>query len=289
MSLKWWMKIPAKLVLSRVPIAYSVFRKYAMFKHGFMDNSAYAFGVVNHHYTIAKPWLDDDFTALELGPGDSLLSALYLSVFGASKIYLVDAGEFATKEMEPYLSAVNFLEDKGYNVDKADPTATSIEGFYKDVDMRYETNGLDSLREIPSESVDFIYSHAVLEHIREHEFDAVMAEFNRLLKPGGVCSHNIDLKDHFEESLNNLRLPKTIWESDFFAKSGFYTNRIRHNEMIERFKRSGFEITSKKNHRWDVLPVAKSKFTTPYSEYTDEDLLIYEIDTVLTKRQMRAA
>lgn len=289
MSLKWWMKIPAKLVLSRVPIAYSVFRKYSMFKHGFMDNSSYAFGVVNHHYEKAKPWLDKDFTALELGPGDSLLSALNLSVLGASKIYLVDVAEFATKEMEPYVKALNFLKDKGYNLDKFDPEATSVEEFYQHLDMQYLINGLDSLRSIPDESVDFIYSHAVLEHVRIHEFDAVMAEFNRILKPNGVCSHNIDLKDHFEESLNNLRLPEKLWESDFFAKSGFYTNRIRHSEMFERFKKSGFAIDFKKNHRWDRLPVDKSKFIAPYSDYPDEELLVYEIDTVLTKKQLQAA
>lgn len=289
MSLKWWMKIPAKLVLSRAPIANSVFRKYSMFKHGSMDESSYAFGVVKQHYEAVKPWLDDGFTVLELGPGDSLLSALNLYALGASKIYLVDVGEFATKEMEPYVNAVNFLKEKEYKdikLDKVDPTATSIEDFYKNLDMQYLTNGLNSLRSIPDQSIDFICSHAVLEHVRAHEFDDVMAEFHRILKPNGVCSHTIDLKDHFEESLNNLRLSDKIWESEFFAKSGFYTNRIRHDQMIEAFEKAGFTIHSKKIYSWDTLPVDKAKFTSPYCDYPDENLLIYEIDTVLTKNEV---
>ncbi|MCK5725196.1 MAG: methyltransferase domain-containing protein [Thiotrichaceae bacterium] len=281
MNIKWWMKIPAKLILSRTPIARSFLRKFSIFRHGDMDNSAYAFDVVNKHYQTAKPWLKKDFTALELGPGDSLLSALIISALGAKKVYLVDVGDIATKELTPYTNALQFLEKKGFTIDFIKPKAKSRDEFFENIDMSYLTNGLESLRNIPDESIDFIWSHAVLEHVRLHEFDDVMAELRRILKPEGVCSHVIDLKDHFEQSLNNLRFSDKTWESRLFSTSGFYTNRIRHNQMIDSFENVGFKVSNEKRYTWDALPVAKTNFTRPYSDYEDKNLLINEFDITL--------
>ena len=278
------MKIPIKIVLSRVPVARSVFRKFSIFNHGEMDNPVYAFGVVNKHYKKAKPWLKDKkFVALELGPGDSLLSALNISAMGASKCYLVDNGEYATKEIERYRHGYAFLQEKGYVIKSINKHAKTVEGFFKDSNLEYLTNGLESLRTIPDQSIDFIWSHAVLEHIRLAEFDEMMLQFYRILKPKGVCSHVIDYKDHLGEGLNNLRFSHNIWESDFFSNSGFYTNRIRHDQMIESFKKAGFKTQSHTKYSWDNLPLAKIKLNHPYNSYTKENLLIYEADIVLTK------
>jgi ubiquinone/menaquinone biosynthesis C-methylase UbiE len=59
----------------------------------------------------------------------------------------------------------------------------------------YLTAGLASLRQIPSESVDFIWSHAVLQHVRRHEFLPVLRELRRVQRPGGVSSHCISITD----------------------------------------------------------------------------------------------
>jgi len=253
MALRWWMKIPAKLVLARLPISNSFFRKLFIFRHGFMDDAGYAFGVAEKHYDNAKPWLPENFTTLELGPGDSLLSALNMHAFGAAKTYLVDSGKFASDDVRVYASAYEKLYEQGYDVSAARNDAGSVEDFFQNIDLEYL------------------------------EFDNTMKELYRILRPGAVGTHVIDLKDHFEESLNNLRLSHSLWESDFFAKSGFYTNRMRHDEVIESIKGAGFEIVSQTNKTWDELPLDKKKFTTPYNTYSDENLKIFEIDIVLRK------
>jgi len=46
-----------------------------------------------------------------------------------------------------------------------------------------------------------------------------------------MCSHRVDLRDHFGSALNNLRFSDKKWELDWIANSGFYTNRIRLQEM----------------------------------------------------------
>ena len=40
--------------------------------------------------------------------------------------------------------------------------------------------------DIPDASVDMIYSSAVIEHVGRHEWKAVLAEWARVLKPGGL-------------------------------------------------------------------------------------------------------
>ena len=284
LPLKWWMKIPAKMVLSRLPIDYSLFRSLSMFKHGYMIDPDYAFNVARQHYEFAKPWLDENFTVLELGPGDSLLSALNMTALGAEKCYLVDVGKFATMETQVYQNALSYLEEKqGYTLEQVDRSAQSVDELFQNINMEYLTDGLSSLQTIPDESVDFIWSHAVIEHVRLGDFDAIMKEFHRILKPGGVCSHVVDLKDHMEESLNNLRFSEKTWESDLFAKSGFYTNRLRHEEIIKSFKNAGFNIHSDKTYAWEKLPIAKSSLDESYQQYPEDDLLVYEFDVILTK------
>lgn len=76
----------------------------------------------------------------------------------------------------------------------------------------YGTKGLASLKELPDRSVDPVWSRAVLEHIRRAKFAETMRELRRILKPGGVCSHGIDLQDHLAGALNNLRFPERIWD-----------------------------------------------------------------------------
>ena len=72
----------------------------------------------------------------------------------------------------------------------------------------YLTNGLGDLKKIKSGSIDFIFSQAVLEHIRLNEFNETIKQLYRVLKIDGTSSHQIDLRDHLSENLNNLRFSK---------------------------------------------------------------------------------
>ena len=41
-----------------------------------------------------------------------------------------------------------------------------------------------------------------------------------MIRPGGLCSHVVDLKDHLGGALNNLRFSQRVWESRTMAGSG---------------------------------------------------------------------
>ncbi len=69
------------------------------------------------------------------------------------------------------------------------------------------------------------------EHIRAARFLPMMLALRRAMATSGRNFHYIDLQDHLAYALNNLRSSDRVWESEFVAKSGFYTNR-GYTEMV---------------------------------------------------------
>jgi SAM-dependent methyltransferase len=275
----WPAKIIGKLVLARLPIGYEQWQRVSLFKHGAMAESDYALDVFLRHFgRLQKP--RPGFVALELGPGDSVASAVIAAAYGASETILVDVGSFARRDLAPYRDLVRFLERRGLRVPEAE-AATTFEELLQACSARYETAGLASLREIDDSSVDLIWSHAVLEHVARAELPSVARELRRIVRDDGICSHTIDLRDHLAGGLNNLRFPERVWESRLFATSGFYTNRVRASGFRELFERAGFDVEVVRAVRWQRLPLARSKLDSEFRDLPDEDLLVSDIDVVL--------
>jgi len=280
----WWAKIIIKMMLSRMPLHYSYFSKVGLFRHGQMDDPGYALQVFRNHFERSEfSRKKGGFVALELGPGDSFVSAIVANAYGASKCYMVDAGKFAVDDIKVYQLLIENLQSSGINVRKAGDCA-SIKELLEYVGGIYLTNGLQSLRSIPDGSVDFIWTHAVLEHVRLVEFDEMMYELRRILRSNGVVSHRVDLKDHLGGALNNLRFSTRIWESDWMAKSGFYTNRIRYSDMIDRFEDAGFDVDVLHMDEWDHLPIPRVNMSKEFLEFSDDELCISGFDVILRKK-----
>nr|MDA3970256.1 hypothetical protein [Desulfobulbaceae bacterium] len=49
----WWLKILAKILLSRVPIGYGFWQRLGLFRHGYMDQTPYVLKVFNEHVSRA--------------------------------------------------------------------------------------------------------------------------------------------------------------------------------------------------------------------------------------------
>lgn len=279
-AVPWWGKIAAKIVLSRIPVAYEFWRARRLFQHGAMDEPLYALEGFRELFEMADRPGGAAFTVLELGPGDSLFSALVVHALGGARCWLVDAGPFATSELGLYGRMVDELDSRGLRVPPPD-ALTSLTNLLEACNTQYLTAGLDSLRTIPDESVDFIWSRAVLEHVRRHEFPDTLGEFRRILKPGGASVHRVDLRDHLGGRLDNLRFSDRHWESDLMARSGFYTNRIRHAEMLRLFETAGFEAEVTKTSQWDTLPTPRARLAPRFRGLDDADLMISGFDVVL--------
>jgi len=277
----WYGKVAAKVVFSRLPLGYEFWRKLNMFVHGAMNKPEYAYAIFQQHFQRSNfSRKSDKFVSLELGPGDSLLSAMVARAHGSTMCYLVDAGPFATKEIKPYREMKKFLHQRNLPTQAID-AGSEFGGVLASCNAVYLTQGLNSLRNIPSESVDFIWSQAVLEHIRRHEFLQTMCELRRVLRPDGVCSHRVDLKDHLGGRLNHLRFSTQIWELNWVAKSGFYTNRLRYSDMKKLFKKAGFDVQIVSVSNWDVLPTPRRLMSSEFRGLSEENLLVKEFDVLL--------
>ncbi|MGH2442450.1 MAG: methyltransferase domain-containing protein [Chloroflexota bacterium] len=276
----WWIRIGAKVMLSRLPLSYAMWRSLNVFVHGQMGRPEYVLGVFRRHFATAEMSNRGHFVALELGPGDSLGSVLIAQAHGAKFTYLVDAGEFATEDMQVYRELGRYLRSEGLESPDLDRVRNVAE-MLKSCAGSYLSAGVESLRQVPTESVDFIWSHAVLEHVRREQVRDVMLETRRILRSGGICSHRIDLTDHLGGSLNNLRIPTRWWEKDWMARSGFYTNRLRKCDFIAIFEEAGFVVEVVSVDRWKSVPIKRDLLAREFRSLSDDELTVKAISVLL--------
>lgn len=271
--MKWAFKIGLKLIFARLPMPYIFWKSIGLFRHGCMDTTSYPIKIFKMHVERAYPQgLPRQSVILELGPGDSLASAIIAYAYDVKCIYLVDVGCYASKKIKFYQSLSTELARLGMNAPDL-RKVTSIESILKACNAKYLTNGIDGLKEIPSGSLELVWSHSVLEHIRKHEFAPTLNELKRILKPGAYSSHNIDFQDHLDGELNNLRFSEKVWESEFFTKSGFYTNRIPALKMHSMFREVGFDVIKEEFGPWPSLPTPRSAMNDGFDCFSDEELI----------------
>ncbi len=278
----WPVKIVAKLILSRLPVSYQFWERLHLFKYGDMDQPEHALSLFRAHFERAplarKP--SGGFVVLELGPGDSLFSALIAKAFGASTTYLVDKGSYAREDLKSYREMAALLrETTGSAIDLNG--CRTLQDVLGRCSAHYLTDGVASLRSLPEGSVDFIWSHHVLEHVRRGEFVPLLRELRRVQQGTGSSCHSIDLQDHLSAALNNLRFREGVWESDFMAKSGFYTNRLRYSELLQIFQQAGFEVEVLSVDRWPTLPTAREKLAPPFRDLPEEELAVSKFSVLL--------
>lgn len=272
-AMKWALKIVAKLVLSRLPAPYALWRAMGLFRHGRMDRRDYALKIFRLHAERAFPaGLPHGATVLELGPGDSIASALIAAGHGAGRVWLIDAGDYATKDVALYRVLARDLADSGV-VTPDLSRAQTFEDVLNACNARYLTRGLRSLGEVADVSVDFAWSHSVLEHVRKAQLSDTLRELRRVVKPGGLVSHNVDYQDHLAGALNNLRFAERLWESSLFADSGFYTNRVPAVVMHNMFRETGFEVLQEDFGRWPALPTPRRRMAPEFGGFADQDLM----------------
>jgi SAM-dependent methyltransferase len=279
-SIPWYARIAAKLALASLPIPYSFWKKIGIYSHGEMQDADYVFRVFDKHLISSGLSGRAGLVGLEMGPGDSVGSAVAAKAKGFSAFYLVDAGDFANRDVETYKEMGRI----GARLGLAPPDlerASSFEDILSACDAIYSTNGMQSYREIPAASVDLIFSQAVLEHVRRNEFVQIAAEMRRILKPDGVASHQVDLRDHLGGGLNNMRISSGLWETELMSRSGFYTNRIRFSEMCGIFERAGFLVDVESVARWNTVPIPIKRLAPEFRHFSEEELLVSSFHVLL--------
>ncbi len=257
----------------RLPFAYPLLSKLYIVRHGDMDNYNYALGVFQKHYKAQNIKTLEGKTILEFGVGDSILTGIIGYFHGCEDTILIDSGYYIKTDVNHYKLAIEHFA-KVLNKPKVDQTFKNIDELLRFFNISYLTKGTESFKEIKDNSIDFCFSQAVLEHIYSDEIELFMRELHRVMKSDFPSTHQVDLKDHLESSLNNLKFSKKIWESQLFKTSGFYTNRINKDRMLNIFESAGFKPNILSATKWDELPIP--------ADSIHQDIKPKNIDTLLT-------
>ena len=276
----WFIKILIKIILYRLPFVYQIWQKIGIFRHGKMDNIDYAIEKFFMHIRDLNIDIKNikGKTILELGPGDSAASALIACSLGA-KCILIDANNFISNKIDFYYQLEKRLLEMNYNPPKINGIK-NIHEILKLCKSDYYIEGEKSIKLIKSNSIDLIFSTAVLEHLKLDEFEIIIKEMRRILKNDGFTSHEVDLKDHLNKSLNNLRFSSRIWESNLFSNSGFYTNRLRYSQIIKIFETSGFNVQILRQKKWNRYPINIKLINKEFRNELNEELLISSFNLI---------
>lgn len=279
----WWVIIAAKLIFSFVPFLKNIFQSLGFYSPGLMLDHSYAIDCFNEHYKGISPYanLCSDPVMIEFGPGGSNFSALIAHALGFSESILVDIEPLKPEVIESAEENYAVIKDK-LQAEIVDQKCKSQS--FKNINYKYLSDGVTSFAEIDSESVDLIWSHSVLQHVHIDQFQVMLREFHRVLKTGSLMSHKIDLKDCIAYGLNNMRFSDNIWNSERFFTSGFYTNRIRRDEMLGLFAAEGFALLKVNDVVFDQIPLTIDQSSKDIRErYNDEDFLYSGLHCVLKK------
>jgi SAM-dependent methyltransferase len=175
---------------------------------------------------------------VEIGPGHSLGVALSLLLAGASRVATIDTVRYAASRPDPrsFNELLRRCTEAGLvePADVEDPNRALARGL-----GRLEYLVVDGRQDWPfrERSKDVVYSFSVLEHVRD--LRELLEESSRVLRPGGLSIHTIDLRDHYnlgqgENWLEFLEFDDGKWERMTSARFA-WCNRMRAPELRTLF------------------------------------------------------
>jgi SAM-dependent methyltransferase len=131
--------------------------------------------------------------------------------------------------------------------------------------------------DIPPQSVDLIISHAVFEYPDPDLIMDLLKEFRRILRPGGVMSHWIDLRDeyaYFDNKItpyNFLRFSPQSWR--LINNPLIPLNRLRISDFRRAIGQAGFRIVEENIVRGEQADLARVPLAREFRAYATDDLL----------------
>ncbi len=283
----WQLKLGLKITLATMPFSYRFLSKLGIFKHGDLAQSLSSLykGFNEQIQFYKNEYGRAPRYCLELGPGDSLGHVILANAYGCEGMWLNDVGDFATTEPEHYREFSEYIIKQQFQRQEVGAAIKNFErkSVLKETNSIYGTEGLKSLKSIPSDQIDFSCSNAVWEHISRDEFKEHMHELYRVHKSNSVSRHYVDLHDHLGGALNNLRFSPQSWEGNAVHRAGFYTNRLTMKEMVQYAQEAGFDVSLPIVNKWKSLPTEKSKMHKFFHDKSEEELNVCTFLIVLRK------
>lgn len=127
-------------------------------------------------------------------------------------------------------------------------------------------------------SIDYICSNNTFEHIPKAILADILREFKRILKPGGVMSHFVDLSDHFAHFDSNinlynfLRFSEKQWQR--IDNRIQPQNRLRWRDYLQLYTELDLPVTDQAVRPGDVALLGEIPLAGQYQSYSPEELAI---------------
>ncbi|MBI5472053.1 MAG: methyltransferase domain-containing protein [Ignavibacteriae bacterium] len=162
----------------------------------------------------------------------------------------------------------------------------SFDEAYQILGHKYFVNPKGTLDQFPDNHFNLIFSSSVLEHVTKEDVPAFMKDCYRVLKPGGLCIHLVDLGDHltlYDKTMpynkNYLRYSNSVWRS-FFENKVQYFNRIQRSEWMKYFADAGFVVVEE---RPEPINISDVKISKDFAKFGKDDLECLTLNVVHRK------
>lgn len=266
--MRWILKALTKKLMSGMPFGAQLdyFFKLKVAKTvPFNDTEFYhRVSIAARHWDAFKRYCPQNNLSknqfFEFGAGWDLIIPLTYYVLGVHSQTVVDIRKNVRWELvnDAIDKFIRYREEVSRILDKEVDLNPSVLGSSKDLFYQFGINYLAPYHArnklLPSNSFDFISNTATLEHIPESDLYGMLKECHRLLKPEGIMSCRIDLKDHYSyfdsqiSHYNFLKFSERTW--CLLNSSLHFQNRLRSRNYEEIATKVGFEILDKE----EVLP-----------------------------------
>lgn len=316
------MKIKARALLKGLGTFVPFFSGFANRTTGGTLSSRYCYSVWMRHLRLvaaAGPFRMPHCVA-ELGPGDSLGIGLSALLSGINCYFALDRKDHASlknnlaildelvelfRQKEPIPDDVEFpgvfpkldsydfpgdILNDGWLTHCLTPERLvsirrGLEGSAAPdevVTLRYFAPWDDSAAILP-ESVDWIFSQAVLEHV-DFPAEAYLSLW-KWLRPGGLMSHAIDYGSHgLSGDWDGHRTAGDfIWHL-VRGRRPYLINRYLHSAQVEMLSASGFRLLSETRLAAPSLP--RAQLARGFRELSDEDLTTRGVFIVAEKSSL---
>lgn len=285
---------------------------------GGTDDARYCYSVWLRHLTGAHcaGLPTDPKIVAELGPGDSIGIGLAAILSGAEQYCAFDVREFATNErnvrifdslcelfadraaipdsneypeVKPELNDYSFprgvLSEERLSGALAPQRRASIRASIMDRSENSRVRYIvpwDDFKGLREESVDMIFSQAVLEHV--DDLPRTYASIHRWLKPGGYMSHQIDFRSHgTAEAWNGHWTYSDVTWRIMRGRRPYLINRVPCSEHLRLIREDGFEVlTAIATH--SESGVERKSLAPRFRGLSDEDLTTSSLFVQARKR-----
>jgi len=282
---------------------------------GGTDSARYCYSVWLRHLVMARKngltVLPE--TVAEIGPGDSLGTGLAALLSGVEKYYALDIIKYANNKknveildeltrlfkkrekipddsefplikpsLESYKFPSHILSDEHLEKAMEQRRVKSIKddllNMGKDTvensHMAYFAPWHNS-KIIKKESIDMLYSQAVLEHIGDLSYS--YTAMHDWLKPRGFISHEIDFTSHGKTQKWNghWAYSNFIW-SLIKGKKPYLLNREPHSTHIALLEKIGFELICDIKTE-DTSGITRKELAPEFRNISDDDLIICNV------------